>query len=168
MSLSNIPFETLLEYFEPEHYILLFDVSKEFRHKVCKSIKDESDFLSAAINLNVVHFMKWWKYKGYSFPDASEDYINLCIEKDSLDMAQWIFDNLESPDDDVPDSYCGFYFTAVKHENIRFLDWIYSKDEYHYLVTDTYSFRNTKNNEVRQWLHQHGIVIGNRSLKISK
>ncbi len=162
MSLEIVPFEIFSSIFKIKHYILLFDVSKDFRSKVCKFLpNDRSKFVyypEWAIELNAIGFSKWWKYKQFpmkfymSFPHYFITYFN------SLDMLEWIYNNTEL----TPDDYHDIYARAIILKSIPMLDWIYARDIYSHITMDPYLCHLSDDDETSRWLLDHHAIQKNQ------
>lgn len=82
MSLDIIPFEVFTKSFKSGHYVLLFDVSKDFRLKVCNYISsidrnstERPNNYVSSVNIieeprNSLSFLKWLKFKGFVLTDV--------------------------------------------------------------------------------------------------
>ncbi len=156
-----VPLEVFNNIFKPKHYILLFDVSINFRLKVCNFLSNkppDCDYIDLAIKLHSLNFLSWWKYKGFPihFRYYPRYYLMRCF--DTKTLLEWVFDNKELTSYD----YHELYERAIVAKSIPMLNWIYSRDIFSPIAT----FSKDKclvdstwgNTELYQWLLDHDPI----------
>ncbi len=116
--LSFVPFDIFIDTFDSEHYVRLFNISKEFRSKVCQhilSVKNKKDYMIYSASIGELNCMKWLKF------------INVPLDSDIFKAAA--INNQTSVCDWLRINYCpwneNISMDVAARGHLNLLKWLY-------------------------------------------
>ncbi len=152
--------------FEPEYYILLFNVSKSLRKIVCNYISSNPDdnYLYSAITLDDLTFIKWW-HSNISPFIPNNNHLVCCGSANNdnyIETLEWLYSI--NPDFIAKDY--GICENAIDINNLPALIWLceHNAPIYKTCLDDGI---NNHNLEMVQYLHSKGNILNSTHYKLS-